>query len=232
MIDITTQQQQNSYLLIGATGRTGMEIFNRLLQHETKPQVHVFCRNPNKIPTHFSNQCASIIKGDARNVQDIQNALSQSNAHVVIIAIGEGDSIKKTDIRTTNAQAVVQVMQKPPYRHIKAVVISSTGAGGTRIIVGMGIGRLIEHHLRHIMHDHDGQESAFLTAVPDRTWIVRPTSLTIDKPTGMLISFGDKEKSPTIHTDRSDLAHFIVEKLYGNNEVTFGGTVNVTGIKK
>jgi uncharacterized protein YbjT (DUF2867 family) len=224
------RHQSQSFLLIGATGRSGHEILHQLLAHPTRPEVHVFCRDPTKLTPEYQKRCASVYQGDARSAKDLKHAIESSDANVVIVAIGDGDNLKKTDTRTANAQALAAVMKQPDMEHVKAVVLSSTGAGPTEIIVGMGIGKLIEHHLRHILKDHDGQEAAFLdSGLGDRTVIIRPTSLTDGKATGKIVEFGDKVKSPTIHIDRGDVAVYAVKEACRSS--FRGKTVNITGEK-
>ena len=219
-----------SILLIGATGRSGNEILKQLINHPTQPEIHIFCRDPSKLTPEYHKKSASVFQGDARNEIDIERALTASNADTVIVAVGNGDNLGKTDIRTANAQAVAAAMQQPGMEHVKAIVLSSTGAGPTKIIVGMGIGKLIEHNLRHVLKDHDGQESAFLdNGLADRTVIVRPTSLTDGRANGKIIDFGDKVKSPTIHIDRGDVAVYIVQEACNGSHG--GKCVNITGAK-
>lgn len=228
---MTSSKFQKSILLIGATGRSGHEILHQLLTNPTKPKVHVFCRDPSKLAPEYGKKCASVFKGDARSASDIERALAGSNADLVIVAVGNGDNVGKSDIRTANAQAVATAMMQPGLGHIKAVVLSSQGAGPTQIKVGFGLGKLIEHHLRHVLKDHDGQESTFLdNGLADRVVIVRPTSLTDGKANGKIIEFGDTVKCPTIHTDRGDVAVYVAKEAC-NSSFAGGRTVNITGEK-
>ncbi len=220
-----------SILIVGATGRTGIACLSQLarLPIESRPSIHAFCRNKSKLSEDNSALCKSITEGDARSANDLESALQVSKADVVILSVGNGDSVAKSDIRTANAKAIVDVLQsKPQYHHVRVIAVSSTGAGGSRIKVGMGIGKLIERHLRHVLHDHDGQELA-LASICDRLTVVRPTALTDDSPTGHLVEFGDVVKSPTIKTDRADLASWIVEEALSGNHA--GVFVNVTSVK-
>jgi len=126
---------------------------------------------------------------------------------------------------------LVQVLPKYP-RVRGVIVISSTGAGSSKIVVGMGIGKMISHHLRHILHDHTQQESFFLSLPDwkDRTVVVRATALTDGQPTGKLVEFGDTAKSPSIKTDRSDLAAWVTNQVV-NDLPHAGKIVNVTSVK-
>jgi hypothetical protein len=138
----STSQSQRSILLIGATGRSGLESLHQLLTNSSKPKAHVFCRrDPSKLTPEYQKRCASVLKGDARSVADIERAIASSDADVVIRAVGNGDNVGKTDIRTANAQAVATVMKQPGMEHVKAVIMSSHGAGPTKVIVGLGIGK-------------------------------------------------------------------------------------------
>ena len=223
---------KKSILVIGATGRTGLECIRALSKHQSRPQIHGFCRDPSKLSENDKNLCDSIVTGNARNKGDIEKALRQTNANVVLVSVGMGDSTQKTDIRTASAEALASVLKKPEYGNIRAMIVSSNGAGGSRIIVGFGIGKLIEFHLRHVLKDHDGQENAFRSnpALLNRTCIVRPTSLTDNEATNKLVVFGDREKPKTIKTDRADVAAWVTKAIC-DQSVPGGKIVNVTGVK-
>jgi putative NADH-flavin reductase len=228
---MSTNHQQ-SVLIIGATGRTGLECIRQFASHQTKPAVHAFCRDAEKLNDQDKALCTSIIQGDARSPKDLKRALAETNADIVVLSIGNGDSVKKTYIRTASAHAMVQVLKMPQYKHVHIVVVSSTGAGKSRIIVGGGLGQLISYRLRYILADHTSQEHAFAYSLRNRTTVVRATSLTNNKATGKLAYFEDGERSPTIKTDRADLASWIVEEVCGGTKPVGGRVVNVTGINE
>ena len=189
-----------SVLVIGATGKTGLAILDQLNEHPSRPAVHVLCRDPAMLSENYQEKCTSILKGNARIAYDIEIALLRTQASWVIINVGKGERLgNENDIRTVNAQATVSVLKKPLYRHVRALVISSTGAGSSRIVVGLGIGKLISYKLKHVLADFTGQEIAF-SQIRDRTTIVRATALTNDKPTGQLAYFNDNAKGPSIKT--------------------------------
>uniref|UniRef100_A0A7S2EVM8 NAD(P)-binding domain-containing protein n=1 Tax=Trieres chinensis TaxID=1514140 RepID=A0A7S2EVM8_TRICV len=225
---MTSGKTPRSVLVLGATGRTGLEIVRQLAHHKNKPAVHAFCRNPKKLSSHDTTLCASVLSGDARSSEDLHRAVEETNADVVVVCVGNGDGTKKTDIRTASAQALVDVLKKSPYHHVRVVVVSSNGARKSRIIVGMGIGKLISYHLRYVLADHTGQEAAFET-MNERTVVIRPTSLTDGKAKGKFVEFGDKEKPRTIKIDRSDVAAYAVEEICGKTTSPAGKVVNITG---
>ena len=164
------------------------------------------CRDPSKLSDETKACCEGIVQGNARDAKDTEHALKVSKADLVIVAIGNGDSVKKNDIRTASAKALVSVLTTTGYRNVRAVVVSSIGGGGSKIKVGFGVGMLISFHLRHILHDHDGQETEFLTSMKDRTFVVRPTGLTEGKATGKVVPFGDREKCPIGQENRRKIA--------------------------
>jgi putative NADH-flavin reductase len=221
---------QQSVLVIGATGRTGLECIRNFASHETNPAVHAFCRDTGKLDDKDKALCTSVIQGDARSPTDLKHALTESRADFVVLSIGNGDSIKKSDIRTASAQALAQVLKMPQFKRVRIVVVSSTGAGNSRIIVGGGLGKLISFHLRHVLRDHTGQEESFYS-LRNRTTVVRATSLTDNEATGKLMCFKDRDKSPTIKTDRADLAMWIVDEVCIRAQLG-SRVVNVTGVKE
>merc|ERR1712125_6645 len=162
-------------------------------------------------------------------------ALWETQANVVVVSVGAGDSVKKDDIRTKSAEALASVLTKngeEEFGRVRVLIVSSNGAGGSRILVGFGIGKLIEFHLRHILKDHNGQENAFRSSplLQTRTCIVRPTSLTDNQATKNLVVFGDYEKPKTIKTDRADLADWVTKAIC-DESVPGEKIVNVTGVK-
>lgn len=227
----STQQEHKYVLVIGATGKTGLAVIHELSKHPSHPLIHAFCRDTSKLPTTETKLCTSVVKGNARNEEDIQHALEQTKADWIVISIGTGLDASENDIRTVSAQVIANVLGKPDFQHVRVVVVSSIGAGDSRIIIGFGIGKLISYHLRHALADHTGQEKAFLEAIPERTTIVRATGLTNDQATGKVTTFQDQEKAPSNKTDRADLAAWIAAEVC-ENSAPGPHIVNVTSVKK
>lgn len=217
-------------LVIGATGRTGTSIMQQLFRHPARPDVWGFCRDPSKLDNATKNLTSGLIQGDARNAVDVERALRKSNADLVVVAVGNAGSSQKTDVRTHSAQTLVQVLNQPTYRHVSVVVVSSVGAGKSPIHVGMGRGMLMKLLWRRPLKDHGGQENAFLSYMKARTMIVRPTELIDDARTGRIIELdGTCMRLPTIKTDRTDLAHWLVqEAIYGKRSESYFGSKPVT----
>ena len=201
-----------SVLIIGATGAMGLQCIRHLAEEPTVSEIHVFCRNPSKLSDTDKRVCDSIIVGNARNAVDVEKALTKSKANYVVMATGNGADVSKSDTRQKTGEALAAAMSKPAFSHVKAVIVSSHGAAETKIKVGMGIGTLITHHLRHILADHTLQEKAF-NRLMNRTLIVRPTALTDDKSGKKVVEFDGQKKGPSINIDRSDVAAYITKEI-------------------
>lgn len=223
-----------SVLVIGASGRIGVQIVNALASQTPTPSVHAFVRTPTKLPSATADKCASVIQGNARSSTDVARALRESAADTAVIAIVAGNSTSRTDVRAATARALADCV-KPgaEFARVRVVVVSSTGAGGTKIDLGFGVGVLLGFYLRHVMHDHDEQERAFkkrLEGNTHRLLIVRPTSLTEGHPTRKVLTFSGDQRAPSSRIDRADVAMWIAEQVCGEGKA-FGKEVCVTGGK-
>jgi len=218
-----------SILVLGATGATGIQCIEKL-SNNYKNKIHAFVRNPSKVDTSTRSLCQSIQTGNALKEADLRRALAATKADWVVVALGGGSdlSAKTNTIRTANAQILAPLMAETEFRHVRALVVSSNGAGSSKIIVGFGIGLMISSHLRHVLKDHTGQEQAF-ASLPHRTIVVRPTALTSDEATGKLVEFPDTKKGPSIKTDRVDLAEWVAHAIDADFQPR---VVNVTGVKQ
>ena len=222
-------------LVIGGTGRLGIQIVHAAANHHSTPAIHVFARTPSRLPSEVADKCASLQQGDALNESDIANALSATRANVVIMAIGIPDDLKKSTIREESARVLMQLV-KPgaQFDHVRVICVSSVGAGGTKIDLGFGMGSALAWILRHIMQDHTNQERVFLSEFGEqgkkRLLIVRPCSLIDGKPTGKVMTFDAMKKTPVLKVDRADVAQYVVEQTV-NDYCNFGTAVNITTSK-
>lgn len=218
---------QSKYILvIGSTSGVGLQCIRHLSYDDSLPKIHAFCRDRSKLPGADKALCDSIITGDARNPLNIEQAISKTRADCVILATGNGADLRKSDTRQKTGAALALVMAQPQLHHVKAIVLSTNGAGESKIKVGMGIGALISFHLRHVLADHTLQEREFAHLM-ERTWIIRPTDLTNKKGGQHLVEFNDKQKGPTAEADRSDVAEWVVNKATANH-FRGGRKVNLT----
>lgn len=205
-----------SVLVIGVTGRTGLECIciHHFAHHQTNPAVHAFCHDADILDDKEKTLCTSIVQGDAFSPKNLERALAETRADVVVLSIGNYDSVKKSYIRTASAKALARVLKMPPYNLVRIVVVSNSGAGKASKIVCGGLSMLISFRLGQVLADQTGQEHAF-NSLRNRTTVVRATSIMEKGATRKLVYFQDRENPPTIKTDRTDLAAWIVEEVCG-----------------
>ena len=227
--------KQLTFLQIGATGETGLAIGRKLAEHPSNPSLHALVRDPSKFSDVDRKNYTSIVRGDALSTSDIERALVETNPDWLVISVGNGMNTKKQTTREDNAKAVAHVLKKPQFQHVRVMVMSSHGAGPTKVIFGFGIGVLISWFLKNVFDDHTNQEKVFLSSpsIKNRTVIVRPTELTTDKPTGKIpTEFGNEQKVPNIHTDRADVAQWMVNEIYRKDGRFVARQANISSVKK
>lgn len=219
-----------SILLIGASGLAGHEIVNHLIEHDSKPRVHLFCeKSASQLHHRHQEACASIYHGDSSRATDVLAALQETGATIVILSIDNRD--KKSDLCAEKISwACVSAMKMPGMDHIRAIVLSSAGAGTSRIKTRLGYGRIMERRRRSSIKDHSAQESAFrVNGLDDRTVIIRTTDLTNGNASGEIVEYGDKEKAPSFSVDRADVAQYVCKHVCNTNDNLHGKIVNITG---
>lgn len=219
-------------LLIGASGRAGNEIVKQLVAHDSHPKVHLFCdKSTDELHEKHLEVCASVYHGDSSRATDILEALQETQASIVILSIDNRDKIVTSsgEFCTPRAWAVVSAMKMPDMSHVRAIVLSSFGAGTSRIRYRMmGYGRLIQHRRRQSLRDHTGQEAAFLAnKLNNRTVIIRTTDIISGKSTGKIVEFGDEDRAPSFCVDVIDVANYVTREVCEG--LLRGRIVNITG---
>lgn len=217
-------------LVIGANGQTGVEVIHACAASAAKPAVHAFCRTPSKLSESDTKLCASIVEGDARSSADVARALEQTKADVVVVCVGVTDNLGPCDIREASAKALMDAIEPgAKYDHVKVVVVSSVGAGGTKIKIGFGIGMILNMRLKHVLADHDKQEEEIWTRLGDkekkRALVLHTTGLTSGVRGGEVCIF--EGKVPTARIDRSVVSKFIVAEVCGECP-NFGKAICIT----
>lgn len=221
-----------SVVIIGASGRLGKQLVTVGAKHASKPAIHAFLRSPEKLTDEEKSLCASVQQGDGLKKEDVSRILTETKADVVVISLGVVGDLKPQTLREDNAKVMMSLV-KPgaPFENVRVICISSIGAGGTKIKMGLGMGMLVTNFIKHPLKDHDHQEEVFLSEFgekkDERLVIVRPTGLGDGKPTGNIVTFDPDKKPPTARIDRADVAKFVFEHI-ANKYDTFGGIFNVT----
>ena len=154
----TRNAKQNVVLIMGASGHIGVQLIQELAKYKRRPftaaktfngsgqqqdkdqivptVVCGFCKDPAKIDRTTKFHCGKIFQGDALNHDDVKNALIQTKANIVVIAIGDNSDHKSDtttarttasiNVRTETARILENVLVTDPelFQHIQIVVIS------------------------------------------------------------------------------------------------------------
>jgi len=191
-------------IIFGATGTVGIEIVKQAL--EKSYVVTAFVRNPEKM-TNLHHANLTILKGDALNLSEVENAVKNHDA--VLCVLGDGRAGK---IRALGTRNIIEAMHT---------------TGLTRLIcqttLGMGesYGNLnfIWKHimfgmlLKKAFQDHQFQEQYILNSGLDYT-IVRPSALTDGPITNRFkIGFDGAYKKLNLKISRADVADFMLYQL-------------------
>lgn len=219
-------------LVLGGNGQTGVEVIRACATAPARPVVHAFCRSASNLSDTDTAHCASVVEGDACSPEDVARALEQTAADAVVVAVGRSKDLGPTDVRETSAKALMDAVEPgAKFDHVKIVIVSSVGAGGTKLTIGFGIGMLLGMRLKNVLADHDRQEEQVWSRLGDdkkRALVLHATGLTTGHPGGEVCIF--EGKIPNARIDRSLLARFIVAELCGTCP-NFGKAICITAKK-
>lgn len=221
----------SSIMIIGASGRLGLALIRSTAAHPSTPSIHAFLRTPTKLPRKEAHLCTTVQQGDALERADLQRAIQATHPDIIIIAIGVPDSVSTSRIRQDSARVLMSLISTGSrFEHIRVVCVSSHGAGGSKIKLGFGMGSLLEFYLRKVLRDHDVQEEVLISCMgfqkATRLLIIRPTALVDGNPGGRIVTFGNRQKVPTLNIDRDDAARYIVDTVCGKENL-FGKVINI-----
>ena len=192
-------------LVLGATGATGLLIFNQAM---AKGHAVVALVRSKARATDLAG--AELVEGDARDAAALTRAVAGCDA--VVSSLGTSMSpFREVTVLSTATRALVGVMAKQNIRRL--VCITGIGAGDSRGHGGFFYDRLfLPLMLRKVYEDKDRQEGAIRASVLD--WIiVRPTMLN-DKPaSGHIRALTDLSGVHGGTIARADVADFVVQQL-------------------
>jgi putative NADH-flavin reductase len=193
------------FLLIGATGATGLEIVKQGLAagHE----ITALVRDASKVA--LSDPHLHLVVGDILKPMDVDAAMAGQDA--VICSLGTGVTFKHVTLFSDGTQHLLDAMHKHAVRRI--VCITGIGAGDSRGHGGFLYDRVIEPTLlRTIYQDKDRQEA--LLRHSDLDWIiVRPGMLTNDEAIGNYRVLLDLDGITVGKVARADVAAFVLQQL-------------------
>ena len=191
-------------LVIGAAGKTGIEVVNRALAagHQVTAFVH------KAADAHLpANVC--IVEGDATNATALENAVEAQDA--VIDALGGKTPYKETTLEATTARNAIAAMRKLGVRRL--IVTSMLGEGDSRANAPFFYERLLMPTFLHGATPDKAAMEAEVKAT-DLDWIIlRPAILTDGEATGNVRIFSADTSEKAHKISRADLAEFIVQQL-------------------
>ena len=190
-------------LVLGASGKTGRLVVDRALAaHHT-----VVALTHSEDPKHPFPAGVDVIHGDARNPSRLRTAME--GCHAVIDAIGGKTPFKDTDLESSTAKVVLDVMQELAVKRL--IVISFLGAGDSEDQAGFFYKHLmLPLFLRGALKDKNEMEREITHSHVE--WvIVRPPILSDADSTGSVKVIEEGEHAHKI--TRGDLAQFLVDQL-------------------
>ena len=195
--------------VFGATGKTGLAVVEQAL--EKGYQVTAFVRNPDGFP--IKNDNIKLIAGDVFDAESVAKAVQGQDA--IVCALGAGQDLKKTTVRTTGTVNIVAAMKEYGVRRLFAVTAMGVGESwNTLSLINKFFFAVL---LKSSRDDHETQEAAVKESGLDWT-IVRPSGLT-DEPRTGVYNTGENIPAKTSKIPRADVADLIIKELTENQLV-------------
>ena len=189
--------------VFGATGGTGSEVVKQAL--EAGHEVTAFVRDVTRLS--IQNENLTIVTGDVLDPASVAPAVQGQDA--VVCALGAGSDLKKTTVRTTGTENIIQGMETHGVKRLMVVTAMGTGESwGDMSLLNKFFYAVL---LKNAREDHEAQEAAVKESSLDWT-IIRPSGLTDEPQTGVY-SVGENISAKTSKIPRADVADLIVNEL-------------------
>ena len=107
--------------VFGATGGTGQQVVKAAL--DQGHTVTAFVRDPSRLS--IQDPQLEILIGDVFNPEDVAKAIANQDA--AICALGGGRELKKTTVRATGTEHIIQAMQTQQVNRL--IVVTAMGVG-------------------------------------------------------------------------------------------------------
>lgn len=201
--------------VLGATGNTGKAIIKKALLngHTVKAVV----RDPQRMDIEDNN--LEVVVGDVFKPETLTDILDNQDS--VVIALGAGQALGKTTVRTDGTKAIVELIKKTSVKRI--VAISAMGTGESWKYLSLINKLFYMTLLKNSRIDHEGQESIIKKSGLDWT-IIRPSGLT-DGKTTYNYKVGEEIKSNKNTISREDVANEVIISLEGGNHINQAVTI-------
>jgi len=203
-------------VIFGATGKTGIELVNQSLEQGFL--VTAFVRDHSRIK--IENENLIIVSGDIFDADSVEHAIKNQDA--VICALGAGNSLKKTSIRSTGTVNIIRGMHQNKVKRL--MIVSAMGVGESWNTLSAFNKFFFATLLKHSRNDHEAQEKAVKDSYLDWT-IIRPSGLTDMPRTGVYV-YGENIKAQKSKIARANVADLIIKDLVENKLI--GKAVTIT----
>ena len=203
-------------VIFGASGRTGIEIARQAL--EAGQDVTAFVRDPNRITLSYQN--LRIVTGDAFDPVSVAAAIEGQDA--VICALGSGNELGKTTVRSSGTTNIIQGMQQ--HLVTRLVAVTAMGVGESWSTLSTLNKLFFGTVLKSARDDHEAQEKAIRGSGLDWT-IIRPSGL-VDTPRTGVYEYGENILAKTSRIARADVADLILKELSENKLVGKAVTIS------
>ena len=202
--------------IFGSTGKTGIELVKQAL--EQGHAVTAFVRDPARLT--IEDERISTVTGDVVDPSSVAQAIQGQDA--VICALGAGNDLKKTTVRTIGTINIIRGMKKHDVKRL--IVVSAMGVGESWDSLSLVSKILFATLLKSSRDDHESQERAVKESGLEWT-IVRPSGLTDTPKTGNY-EVGENILAETSKIPRADVADLIIHELAHNSRI--GKSVTIT----
>jgi len=203
-------------IVFGASGKTGNEIVKLALAQGHK--VTAFVRDPSSMV--LKNNNLDYFTGDVFDLASVERAIKGHDA--VVCALGAGNDLKKTTVRTTGTINIIKSMKKNKVKRL--MVMSAMGVGNSWDSLSLLNKIYFATLLKSSREDHESQETAVIESGLEWT-IIRPSGL-IDTPRTGVYKAGENITAVTSKIARADIADLILKELKQN--VLIGKAVTIT----
>ncbi|MCP4357222.1 MAG: SDR family oxidoreductase [Chloroflexi bacterium] len=202
--------------IFGATGKTGIELVKQSL--EQGHIVTAFVRDPARLT--IEDDRLTFVVGDVFDPASVAQAIRGQDA--VICALGAGNDLKKTTIRTTGTINIIKGMQKNDVKRL--IIATAMGVGESWDTLSLFNKFFFATLLKSARADHEAQEAAVKESGLDWT-IVRPSGLT-DTPRTGVYEVGENILAKTSKIPRADVADLILKEVEQNRMI--GKAITIT----
>ena len=203
-------------VVFGATGKTGLELVKQTI--DLGHDVTAFVRDASRLP--IEHEGLSIVTGDVFDPDRVARAVEGQDA--VICALGAGNDLSKTTVRTTGTINIIKGMNEHDVKRL--VVVTAMGVGDSWDTLSLFNKLFFATLLKSSRDDHESQEAAVMESGLDWT-IVRPSGLT-DLPRTGIYDVGENIHARTSRIARADVADMILKEL--ENYAFVGKAVTIT----